>query len=545
MLGQMQEHPLLVTMFLRHGAQHHPRREVVSVTVAEGTRRLDYATCERRARKLASALERYGIRPGDRVGTMAWNSHRHLEAWYGISGMGAVTHTINPRLFAEQITYIINHAEDRLIFADITFLPVLEKIWPELRSVERVIVLCDGANLPETTLPRVTAYEDFIAEGAEDYAWPVLDERSAAGLCYTSGTTGNPKGVLYSHRALVLHAYGALLPDVFGLRAVDSLMAVVPMFHAVAWGIPYMAPAVGAKLVLPGGDLSGPTLHRLIREEGVTISAGVPTVWLGLLNHLREAGGDLAPLKRVVIGGSAAPRSMIETFEDRYGVSVGHAWGMTEMSPLGTLNTPTADVLELDRQGQLDVACKQGRAVVGVELRIADDDGRDLPWDGKSSGHLLVRGHWVVKRYFKEDHDAVDSDGWFDTGDVAHIDPNGFLQITDRAKDIIKSGGEWISSIDLENAAMAHPDVAEAAVIGIPHEKWGERPLLVVVPRKGSAIDRKGMIDFLATRVARWWLPDDVVTVEEIPHTATGKIQKTALREQFKGYRLPAEEAAD
>lgn len=545
MQGLMQDHPLLVTMFLQHGARHHGGREVVSVT-AEGIHRYRYRDCERRARQLASALERYGIRHGDRVATLAWNSYRHLEAWYAISGSGAITHTVNPRLFKEQITYIINHAEDRLIFSEASFLPILEEIWPQLKTVEAVVVLCDRPHLPNSSLPKTIAYEDFLQSGDENYSWPVLDERSATGLCYTSGTTGHPKGVLYSHRALVLHSYAAMVPDVFGLRATDSMLAVVPMFHANAWGVPYMAVAAGAKLVMPGADLTGPSLHRLIMQEEVTVSAGVPTVWLGLLNHLKETGADLGSLRRVIIGGSAAPRSMIQTFEDEYGVTVGHAWGMTEMSPLGTFNSPTAKTLKLDRDKQLDMAGKQGRAVVGIDLKITDDDGRELPWDGKTSGHLKVRGHWVVARYFKnEGGDTLDEDGWFDTGDVAHMDDQGFMQITDRAKDIIKSGGEWISSIDLENAAVAHPDVLEAAVIGIPHSKWGERPLLIIVPRAGATVTAADMIGFLEQRVAKWWLPDDVVCVEEIPHTATGKIQKVALRSQFKDYVLPSERAAE
>ncbi len=541
MLGLMQNHALLVTNFISHGARHHANTEIVSVTVAEGTHRYTYKDCDARSRRLASALARYGIKESDRVATMAWNNYRHIEAWYAISGMGGVTHTINPRLFPEQIVYIANHAEDRLLFADLTFVPLLEAIWPHLKTVEAVIFMTDAAHMPQTKLPNVMCYEEFLQTGDANYPWPELDENLAAGLCYTSGTTGNPKGVLYSQRSLCLHTFGMALPDVFGLSAKDCVLPVVPMFHANAWGCPYLTPAVGAKLVLPGANLTGEALHKLIIDEGVTTSAGVPTVWLGLLQYVEQTGQDFGKMKFTVIGGSAAPRAMIETFKDRYGVRVGHAWGMTEMSPLGTFNTPTLATEALDEKGQLDVACKQGRAVPGVDMKITDDDGNELPWDGTSFGHLLVRGPWVVQRYFKGEDDAVDADGWFDTGDVATIDPMGFMQITDRSKDVIKSGGEWISSIDLENAAVAHPKVQEAAVIGIAHPKWTERPLLVLVMRPGQTITLSEMLEFLSTRVAKWWLPDDIAIVDEIPHTATGKIQKTALRDRFKYYVFSTE----
>nr|WP_274944159.1 long-chain-fatty-acid--CoA ligase [Govania unica] len=536
----MQDHPLMVTNFLAHGARYHGTGEIMTVTVAEGIHRYTYADCDRRARLLASALTRYGIQPGDRVGTLAWNGYRHLESWFGISGMSAVTHTINPRLFHDQLSYIINHAEDRMILADLTFIPLLEKLLPELPTVEAVVILTDRAHMPQTSLPNVICYEDFLLTGDSNYVWPVFDERMAAGLCYTSGTTGNPKGVLSSHRSASLHTFAMAMPDVFNLKSTDVVLPVVPMFHANAWGVPYLMPAIGAKLVFPGPNLTGEAIQKLIEDENVTVSAGVPTVWLGLLQYLDATGKGLGRMHATVIGGAAAPRSMIETFRERYNVHVCHAWGMTEMSPLGTCNSPTRETLALSAEEQTVIACKQGRAVPGVDLRIIGEDGRELPWDGKSSGHLQVRGSWIAKAYFRgEGGDILTADGWFDTGDVANMDQYGFVQITDRAKDIIKSGGEWISSIDLENAAVAHPKIVEAAVIGLPHPKWTERPMLILVPLAGETVTREDMLAFLETRVAKWWLPDDVVFVDEIPHTATGKILKTVLREQFKDHKLP------
>ncbi|RMF10061.1 MAG: long-chain-fatty-acid--CoA ligase [Alphaproteobacteria bacterium] len=540
MLGLMQDRPLLISQLITHAAINHSDREIVTVTVAEGVHRYDYAACERRSRQLAKALIGRGIRLGDRVATLAWNGYRHLEVWFGAAGMGAVAHTVNPRLFDDQITYIINHAEDRLVFADLTFVPLLERLADKLSSVEAFVILCDDAHLPETGLRGAQSYEAFLDEADDDFDWPEFDENTAAGLCYTSGTTGNPKGVLYSNRSSVLHAYGTALVDVLGMGERDTIMPVVPMFHANAWGIPHAAPLVGSKLVLPGADLDGPSLQSLIEREGVTLSAAVPTVWLGLLSYLEQAGKRVDSLKRVVIGGSAAPRSMIERFETKYDVRVKHAWGMTEMNPLGTVNTPKAKHSELPLEQRIDIKCKQGRPVFGVEMKITDDDGNELARDGKAFGHLKVRGPWVVKNYFKhEDEPLLDEGGWFDTGDVATIDPDGYMQITDRSKDVIKSGGEWISSIDLENAAMGHPKVAEAAVIGVPHPKWDERPLLIVVPVKGEAVSKAELLDYLKGQVAKWWLPDDVVFVDQLPHTATGKLMKTALREAYKDYKLP------
>ncbi len=539
MLGLMQDRPLLVSMLMEHAARTNGGEEVVTVTVAEGVHRYTYGECAARCRKLASALERWGMQQGDRIATLAWNGYRHLELWYGVAGAGAVVHTINPRLFKEQIVYIANHAEDRLIFADLSFVALLEDVWPELTSVEAVVFLCDEAHMPKTKLPKVMCYETLLAGGSDDYVWPMFDERTAAGLCYTSGTTGHPKGVLYTHRSSVLHAYAAALPDAFDACARDIMLPVVPMFHANAWGMPHVAPLVGAKLVMPGPYLDGKSLQKLIVDEGVTLTAGVPTVWLGLLAHLQATGTNLGGLRLAVIGGAAAPVSMIETFERDYGVRVAHAWGMTEMNPLGTVNGPTRATAQLTGEARWAMEAKQGRAIFGIEMKITDDDGRELARDGKVSGHLLVRGPWVVERYYKAAQPAVDADGWFDTGDIATLDTQGYMQITDRAKDIIKSGGEWISSIDLENAAVAHPKVAEAAVIALPHPKWTERPLLVVVPASGQNPSKDEILSFLETQVAKWWLPDDIAFVDEIPHTATGKIQKVALRERFKDYKLP------
>lgn len=540
MLGLMQNRQLLLSSILEHAAINHGDREIVTVTVAEGLHRYDYARLEERSRQLSKALIRRGIKAGDRVATLAWNGYRHLEVWYAVSGQGAVVHTINPRLFEDQIVYIANHAEDRLMFVDLTFVPLLEKLADRLPTMEAYILLCGDEQMPETALKGAISYESFLAEGDADYVWPEFDENTAAGLCYTSGTTGNPKGVLYSHRSSVLHAYGAALADVIGLGERDAILPVVPMFHANAWGIPHLAPMVGAKLVMPGAALDGQALQRLIEEEGVTISAAVPTVWLGLLAYLEQENKRVDCLDRVVIGGAAAPRSMIERFETKYNVRVKHAWGMTEMNPLGTVNTPKSKFMSLPLEKRIDIKCGQGRAVFGVEMKISGDDGQDMPRDGKAYGHLKVRGPWIVREYFKgEGGNILDKDGWFDTGDVATIDPDGFMQITDRSKDVIKSGGEWISSIDLENAAVGHPGVAEAAVIGVPHPKWDERPLLIVVKAAGQNPSRDDILDYLKDHVAKWWLPDDVVFVDELPHTATGKLLKMELRDRFKDYTLP------
>ena len=540
MLGLMQDWPLLISKILDHAERHHGRREVVTMTVEGPIHRYTYADMAVRARKLAQALHRLGIGVGDRVGSIAWNTYRHVELWFATSGSGAVMHTVNPRLFPEQIAYIVNHAEDRVLFVDLTFVPLVEKMIDHFQGVDAFVIMTDEAHMPETSLTNALCYETLVEAEDGAYSWPRLDENTAAGLCYTSGTTGNPKGVLYSHRSTVLHCFATLYTDTLAIRATDATLPIVPMFHANAWGVPYAAAAAGAKLALNGPNHEPEPLHALIEDEGVTVTAAVPTIWLGMLDYLGKTGKRLDCLQRVTIGGAAAPRTMIEMFQKVYGVEVSHAWGMTELNPLGTVGSPNAYSAALDEDGQLDLKCKQGRAVFGVEMKIVDDDDVELPWDGVAFGRLKVRGPWVAGEYFKHEGGAIlDDAGWFDTGDVSTIDEHGFMQITDRSKDVIKSGGEWISSIDLENAAVGHPDVAEAAVIGIHHPKWDERPLLIVVSQDGRTVDKQVMTEFLTGKVAKWWLPDDVVTVSEIPHTATGKIQKTTLREQFKDYKLP------
>ena len=540
MLGLMQDWPLLLHRIIDHAAVQHGTREVVSRAVEDGAlRRRSYVEIRSRALKVAKRLQRQGIALGDRVATLAWNTDRHLELWYGISGIGAITHTVNPRLFPEQIAWIIGHAEDRLLFLDLTFVPMIEAIQDKLPTIERYVVLTDSAHMPQTGLKGAVAYEDWLAEADDDFAWGRFDENTAAGLCYTSGTTGGPKGVLYSHRSNVLHALACAAPDFMGLSARDTVMPVVPLFHANSWSLAYSAPMTGAKLVMPGAKLDGPSLHQLLEEEGVTMTAAVPTVWLGLLQHLEATNGKLSTLKRVVIGGSACPRAMTEAFERKFGVTVSHAWGMTEMSPLGSFCSLKPVYERLEGDALYDLKVKQGHPPFTVEFRLTDDAGTDLPWDGKTFGRLKVRGPAVAGAYYRSEDDILDDHGFFDTGDVATIDPAGYMQVTDRSKDVIKSGGEWISSIELENLAIGHPDVAEAAVIGVSHPKWDERPLLVIVPKPGRTPGREEMLAFMTGKVAKWWLPDDVVLVEAIPHTATGKIQKTALREMFKEYRLP------
>ncbi|MGF1606292.1 MAG: 3-(methylthio)propionyl-CoA ligase [Rhodothalassiaceae bacterium] len=539
MMGLMQEWPLLISKLIEYAERYHGGREIVTYGVEGGTHRTDYETLARRSRQLAEALTRLGVQPGDRVGTLAWNTWRHMELWFGVAGMGAVSHTINPRLFPEQIAYINQHAEDKVLCFDTSFVPLVEALAEHLAPVQSLVVLCSKEDMPDSRLDLIS-YEELIAQEPGTFAWPSLDENWAAGLCYTSGTTGNPKGVLYSNRSTVLHAMASCMTDTIGLSNKDSVLPVVPMFHANAWGIPYGAALVGARLVFNGPHHDGETIQRIIETEQVTKSAAVPTIWLGLLDHLRRSGKRLDSLKDVTIGGSAAPRAMIEAFQKEYGVEVNHAWGMTELSPLGTLGTLSDRAAALSPSEQLDMKCKQGRGIFGVELKIVDAQGREQPRDGDAFGHLLVRGPWTVREYFRhEGGDILDQDGWFDTGDVATLDPLGYMQITDRSKDVIKSGGEWISSIDLENLAVGHPDIAEAAVIGIPHPKWDERPLLIVVPQDGAQIDKAQILSYLSEHIAKWQLPDDIVTVTEIPHTATGKIQKTALRDQFREYRLP------
>jgi len=547
MRGLMQERPLLISSFLTFAAIYHKDREIVTRTIEGPIHRYTYADLERRARKLANALKGLGLQFGDVVGTLAWNTYRHLELWYGISGQGMVCHTINPRLFPEQIGYIANHAEDKALFVDLTFVPLVEKLLPRLGNVKHIVIMTDRAHMPATSIPNALCYEELVEAASEDFAWPDFDENTASSLCYTSGTTGNPKGVLYSHRSTALHSMVANGKDALGMGSSDAVLPVVPMFHANAWSIPYGAPMAGAKIVMPGAAMDGASIYELLETEGVTMTAAVPTVWLMLLQYLeKDEGRKLSTLKRVVIGGSAAPRSMIETFETKYGVSVCHAWGMTEMSPLGTLGSLKAGMEKLPLEQRLDIQCKQGRAVYCVEMKITDDEGNELPRDGKAFGHLMVRGPWIAGAYLKGDGgNILDKDGYFDTGDVATLDPEGFMQITDRAKDVIKSGGEWISSIDLENAAVGHPSVAEAAVIGIVHPKWDERPLLIVVKKPGKDVTKEELLAFLTGKIAKWWMPDDIAFVDELPHTATGKLLKTKLREDFKDYKLPTIAAAE
>jgi len=540
MQGLMQEWPLLCHKILDHAARQHGEREVVTRSIEGPIVRQTYAQLRSRALKVAQQLQRDGYGLGDRIATLAWNTARHLEAWYGINGIGAVYHTLNPRLFPDQIAWIMNHAEDKLLFVDLTFVPLAEKILPQVPSVKKVIVFTDAAHMPQTTLPGAVAYEDWLAQADGDFQWFALDENTASGMCYTSGTTGDPKGVVYSHRSNVLHAMMAVQPDAMGLSSRDAVMPVVPMFHANAWGLAQSAPMVGAKMVMPGGKLDGESVYELLDTEKVSCTAAVPTVWLMLLQYLESSGKKLHYLKRVIIGGSACPRAMTEKFERDFGVEVIHAWGMTEMSPLGSLCTMKPQHANLAGDALLDVKQKQGFAPFGVEMKVTDDDNNELPWDGKTFGRLKVRGPAVARAYYGgAGSEQFNEENWFDTGDVAHIDENGYMQVTDRAKDVIKSGGEWISTIELENLAVGHPDVAEAAVIGVRHPKWDERPLLVVVPKPGKQPDKQELLNFLEGKVAKWWLPDDVAFVDEIPHTATGKIQKTTLREQFRQYQLP------
>ncbi|WP_249693428.1 long-chain-fatty-acid--CoA ligase [Stappia sp. WLB 29] len=538
MSGLMQDWSLTCTRILDHAARNHPDREIVSRSVEGPIHRTTYRTLRTRSLQLAKRLQKAGIREGDRVATLAWNTWRHMEAWYGLMGIGAVYHTVNPRLFPDQIIWIINHAEDRFLLVDLTFLPLVEKVLPHLTTIEQVIVLTDEEHLPATGFDAVP-YEEWLAETDADFAWVELDENAAAGMCYTSGTTGNPKGVVYSHRSNVLHALTAATPDMLGLSSRDRVMPVVPLFHANGWSLAFSAPMAGAALVMPGPRMDGEALWELLDAEKVSLTAAVPTIWLMLLQHLEASGRTLPYLERVVIGGSACPRAITKAFEEIYDVQVRHAWGMTEMSPLGSVCATRPEVADLEGEALLDLQEKQGFAPFGVEMKITDDEGREQPWDGKTFGRLKVRGPAVARTYFKEeDTPILDDERFFDTGDVAHIDAFGYMQITDRAKDVIKSGGEWISTIDLENLALLHPDVAEAAVIGVPHPKWDERPLLVVVAKEGRTPSEKAILNVLEGRIANWWMPDAVVFVDEIPHTATGKIKKTALREQFADFRF-------
>jgi len=545
LMGLMQRTPLLVSSMLEYAARFHSDTEIVTRTIEGPIHRYGYGDAHRRSRQLANALVRLGVGAGDRVATAAWNTHRHLELYYAISGMGAVCHTLNPRLFPEQLTYIIQHAEDQVVCVDLTFVPLFEQLAATLPTVRHWVVMTDREHMPETSLPNALCYEDLVEAESDAFDWPTFDEHTASSLCYTSGTTGNPKGVLYSHRSTVLHALGSCLVDTLGLSCQDSVLPVVPMFHANAWGLPYSCPLTGAKLVFPGAGLDGASVFQMLEEEEVTLTAGVPTVWLMLLQTMKERGRAPKALKDVVIGGAAAPRSMIEAFQNDFGVRVIHAWGMTETSPLGTVGTFKRKDLDRSPQEKLALQLKQGRAIYGVDLRIADssggDSGKEQPRDGEAFGEIQVRGPWVVEEYFKGEGGAIlNDDGWFSTGDVGTLDADGYMQITDRSKDVIKSGGEWISSIELENEAVSHPQVAEAAVIGIPHPKWTERPLLIIVPEDPkNPPTKEDLLAHLQGRVAKWWLPDDIAFVEELPHTATGKISKKTLRESFEGFRLP------
>ena len=540
MLGQMQNHPLLISSVIDFAARHQGDTEVVSRRVEGDIHRYTWADVQRRAKQVAKALDALGVKVGERVGTLAWNGYRHLELYFGVSGSGRVLHTVNPRLLPEQIAWIVNHAEDQVLCFDTTFLPIVQGIHAHCKTVKRWIALCDEDKLPKDTgIPNLISYEAWIGQQSPDYTWPVFDENTASSMCYTSGTTGNPKAALYSHRSTVLHAYAAALPDVMGLSARDSALPVVPMFHVNAWGLPYSAAMVGCKLVFPGPAMDGKSIYELMEAEKVTFAAGVPTVWQMLLGHLGPNKLKFSSLTRTVIGGSAAPPAMIAAFRDQYGVDVLHAWGMTEMSPLGTLCTLKEKHKDLPEEDKMKLRLKQGRAIFGVDMKIVGDNGEELPWDGKTYGDLYVKGPWILDTYFKGEGGNPLVDGWFPTGDVATIDADGFMQITDRSKNVIKSGGEWISSIDIENVAMAHPAVAMAACIGMPHPKWDERPIVAVALKPGAEVTRDELLKFYDGKVAKWQVPDDVVFVDSIPLGATGKMLKTRLREQLKDYKLP------
>ncbi|MEY4653824.1 MAG: hypothetical protein RI884_2405 [Pseudomonadota bacterium] len=540
MLGLMQGQPLLISSLITFAERHHGDTEIVSRRVEGDIHRYTWADVGRRSRQVAHALDGLKLDFSDRVATLAWNGYRHLELYFGVSGSGRVLHTLNPRLHPDQVAWIVNHAEDRVLCFDATFLPLVQAVHARCPTIRQYVMLCDAQALPaDSGIPNLVAYEDWIGRQPTSYEWPQFDENSASSMCYTSGTTGNPKGALYSHRSTLLHAYAAALPDVMGLSARDAVLPVVPMFHVNAWGIPYSAALTGCKLVFPGGALDGKSVYELIEAEKVTYAAGVPTVWQMLLGHMGPNKLKFSTLNRTVIGGSACPPAMITAFREQYGVEVLHAWGMTEMSPLGTLCTLKNKHLSMPEPEQMKVRLKQGRAIFGVDMRIVGDNGQALPWDGSTFGDLQVRGPWVVREYFKGEGGDPLQDGWFPTGDVATIDGDGYMQITDRSKDVIKSGGEWISSIDIENIAMAHPAVAMAACVGMPHPKWDERPIVAVVKKPGAEVTREALLAFYEGKTAKWQIPDDVVFVEAIPLGATGKMLKTRLREQLKDYALP------
>jgi len=538
--GLMMSTPLAISSLIRHADRHHGDAQIVSRRVEGDIHRYTYRDLHRRARQMANALGTLGVQMGDRVATLAWNGYRHMELYFAVSGAGAVLHTINPRLHPEQIAWIANHADDKVLFFDITFLPIIEAIAAHCKTIRTYVAMIDKSRMPAQSKVDLVCFEDLINANSDKFDWPEFDENQASSLCYTSGTTGNPKGVLYSHRSTILHTFAAALPDALNMSGRDAILPVVPMFHVNAWGLPYVAAMTGAKLVFPGAALDGKSLFDLFENEKVTVSAGVPTVWQGLLTYIEANNLKFSTMNRTVIGGSACPPAMLRLFQDKYGVQVLHAWGMTEMSPLGTACTLKEKHRNATPDERLQVQYKQGRVIFGVDMKIVGDDGGDLPWDGKAFGDLLVRGPWVVREYFKgEGGNPLTSDGWFPTGDVSTIDPDGYMQITDRSKDVIKSGGEWISSIDIENVAVSHPAVAMAACISARHPKWDERPLLVVVKRPNAEVTREQMLAFYQGKIAKWQVPDDVVFVDSIPLGATGKMLKNRLREQFKDYKLP------
>ena len=540
MIANMMQQPLLVSTLLTHAERHHGDQEIVSRRVEGDVHRQTYAELAQRSRRIANALVGQGIRAGDRVATLAWNGHRHMELYYAVSGSGAVLHTLNPRLHPDQVVWIADHAEDQVLFFDLTFLPLVEAIASRVKTIKAFVAMTSRDHMPAaTTVPNLLCYEDLVDAYSPHFTWPVFDENTASSLCYTSGTTGNPKGALYSHRSTVLHTWACALPDSLDCSSTDTILPVVPMFHVNAWGLPYVACMVGAKLVFPGPWLDGKSLHDLFEAEGVTLSAGVPTVWQGLLAHVKANNLAFSTMKRTVIGGSTCPPAMMDLFEDTYGVQVIHAWGMTELSPIGTVGKAKGKHASLGAPQRRALQAKQGRSLYGIDMRIVGENGEDLPHDGRTSGELRVRGPWVIADYFKGEGGNPLVDGWFPTGDVATIDADGFMQITDRSKDVIKSGGEWIGSIDLENIAMAHPAVAMAACIGVKHPKWDERPLLVVARKPGVDVTREELLSFFDGKIAKWWTPDDVAFVDSIPLGATGKMLKNRLRDTFRDYRLP------
>lgn len=540
LMGRMMSEPLLISSLIKHADRYYGDTEVVSRRVEGDIHRYTYSDCHKRSKQLANALTTLGVKMGDRVATLAWNGYRHLEAYYAVSGSGAVLHTINPRLHPEQIAYIANHAEDLYLFFDLNFLPVVESVAALCKTVKGFVMMCDRDHMPaETKIANLMCYEELIAKNSDQYEWPLFDENSASSLCYTSGTTGNPKGALYSHRSTMLHSYASALPDALNVSARDVVLPVVPMFHVNAWGLPYSVMLTGAKLVFPGPALDGKSIYELFEQEGVTFSAGVPTVWLSLLTHVSQNNLKFSTFKRTVIGGSACPPAMMKTFRHDYGVDVVHAWGMTEMSPLGTSCTLAGRHMKLPEEAKQAILEKQGRVIFGVDMKIVDDEGHELPWDGKTYGNLLVKGPWVIEGYFKNEGGDVLEDGWFPTGDVAVIDHEGYMQITDRSKDVIKSGGEWIGTIDLENIAVAHPSVLQAACIGVYHPKWDERPLLVVVKKPGMDVSKEEILNFYEGKIAKWWTPDDVVFTDSLPLGATGKILKNKIRDIYRDYKLP------